>query len=409
MSQPNAQAAPVTARNTDLEQIAGILRTQQITKLDVVAPATALYMSGGNLVLSGMEHILDDNGVTDPNGEYNPTQIFDQGAATRLGIPAGYYNRMRANNIDLLDLSVNSWLRHADNSHNHYLIRAFRNLEGGPGTARAMLSDVYRPIDHLDVLVAALDGVRNAGVHTTVDSCDLSERRMRIRLACPEIRALAPTLLRGYRPGFDIDQPRAGGWTLESARNAANREGKQYEPGTEPVVFAGFEIGNSETGHGKFSITPRLIVQACRNGLRIEVDAFATQHLGAKLSAGVVRWSDDTLARNLALVTAQTRDAVTQFCDPRYAQGVIDRLEKDADRPVDEPEATMKVVGQKLQFSEAQREDVLRHFILGGQPTCGGVLNAITSAAQFVADPDEAAAMESKAVQGMQVAASLAG
>ncbi|MEU7912281.1 hypothetical protein [Microbispora bryophytorum] len=32
-------------------------------------------------------------------------------------------------------------------------------------------------------------------------------------------------------------------------------------------MFAGFVISNSETGCGAFTITPRLLVQVCRNGM----------------------------------------------------------------------------------------------------------------------------------------------
>jgi hypothetical protein len=35
------------------------------------------------------------------------------------------------------------------------------------------------------------------------------------------------------------------------------------------VVFSGFVISNSETGCGAFTLTPRLVVQVCRNGMTI--------------------------------------------------------------------------------------------------------------------------------------------
>ena len=53
------------------------------------------------------------------------------------------------------------------------------------------------------------------------------------------------------------------------------------------MVFAGWVLSNSETGCGAFTITPRLVVHVCRNGMTITKDALRAVHLGA---AGV--WGD---------------------------------------------------------------------------------------------------------------------
>lgn len=51
--------------------------------------------------------------------------------------------------------------------------------------ARAFLSDRYSVIDNLDVLTATLDGVRQAGVDVSIDRCDLTDRRMYVRIIAP--------------------------------------------------------------------------------------------------------------------------------------------------------------------------------------------------------------------------------
>ena len=58
------------------------------------------------------------------------------------------------------------------------------------------------------------------------------------------------------------------------------------------MVFAGFVITNSETGCGAFTLTPRLVVQVCRNGMTITRDAIRAVHLGERLDEGVVTWSE---------------------------------------------------------------------------------------------------------------------
>ena len=66
--------------------------------------------------------------------------------------------------------------------------------------------------------------------------------------------------------------------TPEPDRFKANEPGNVLQvdiarAGAEPIVFAGFVISNSETGGGAFSVTPRLVVKVCNNGLTITADA----------------------------------------------------------------------------------------------------------------------------------------
>ena len=55
---------------------------------------------------------------------------------------------------------MNGWL---DGDDRRFLLRCLRPGDrGGGGAARAFLSDGYKIIDNLDVLLAALDGVRGS-------------------------------------------------------------------------------------------------------------------------------------------------------------------------------------------------------------------------------------------------------
>ena len=92
-----------------------------------------------------------------------------------------------------------------------------------------------------------------------------------------------------------------------------------------PVVFAGFVITNSETGCGAFTLTPRLVVQVCRNGMTITRDAIRAVHLGERLDEGVVTWSGNTQDKTLALITAKTTDAVAAFLDSGYVEPAVRR------------------------------------------------------------------------------------
>jgi len=253
--------------------------------------------------------------------------------------------------------------------------------------------------------MAALDGVRRAGVEVDIDGCDLTERRMYVRVVARQIQVFAPDLLAGYRSpwgGQDVGR----GWTPDRVARAAAGEGQAYAAGDEPIVFAGFEITNSEVGNGRFTITPRLTVQVCGNGLTITADALSKVHVGARLDEGVVKWSRDTERRALELVTAQSRDAVEHYLNPDYVKQKVTDIEAKAGRPVTDAPKTVEMVAKALSFTTDQQTTILDHFIRGGQLTAGGIMQAVTSAAQTVADADAAHAMEAAALRALDLAAS---
>ena len=257
------------------------------------------------------------------------------------------------------------------------------------------------------MLTAALDGVRQAGAAIDIDGCDLTDRRMYVRIVAPQIKALAPTLLANYRSPFrDGNVRRAGGWDMGAGLAAADREGQGYG-GEEPVVFGGFVLSNSETGGGAFTITPRLVIQVCKNGLCITQDVLRSVHLGSKMDEGVVRWSDDTNQKNIALVTAKTRDAVATFLDTAYMERVISRIEEQAGVEVAKPQEIVQQVGKRLTFDEATIDGVLEHFMRGGDMTAGGVMNAVTSFAQTVDDADKAHEIEQQGLRALDMVAAL--
>lgn len=393
---------PVAARNATLGDLADILKTQQARKLDVVAPATAIRSQAGTWLIDGTDPVLDDDGVTDTAGRYRPTDQADGHLAEKLGIPRAYLRRLRAERADLYDANVNgllhggAWQSIVTRDHGvepqrehlptatpddrSFMVRCFRG-DTGDGIARALLSDRYRIVDHLDVLTAALTGVRAAGGDVQVDTADLTDRKMTVRFTAPQIGALAPDLLDGYRSPFT------------GAEGADN-----------PLIFAGLVLSNSETGGGAFSLTPQLIVEVCRNGMTMKRDALRSVHVGGQLDDGVVRWSDDTQRRNLDLVTAQTRDAVTTFLDVDYVRAKVDELRDRWNAPVDRPEETVRTVVSQLRFGEAAADAILGHFIAGGQATAGGVVQAVTSYAQTVDDPDAASDLEAAAVDVLALA-----
>jgi len=298
----------LTTRNATLADLADLLQRQHADKLDVVVPAAAIRSVAGELHITGIgEPVLSADGVTTGDGVFRPTAICDAGLAEKLNIPLAYLRRLRERHVHLFDANVNVWL--GEDPGRRFLVRTLRGQDG-PGIARALVSDSYRMVDNLDVLLAVLAGIRESGAVTQVTSADLTERRMYVRVQSADVAVHAPALLGNYISPFT------------GARGADN-----------PLVFAGFIVTNSETGHGSFSITPRITVQVCNNGITISRDAMREVHLGARLAEGVVRWSAATQQAALDLVTRQAADAVATVLDRGYVKRTIAGIQEQAGTP----------------------------------------------------------------------------
>lgn len=372
-----------TARNAELRELFNMLTEQAARRVDLVVPATAITAWKGNLHVKGADPVLDADGVTLADGIYRPNTVAVEGFADKTGIPVKYLRGLHENRTDLFDANVNGWLRGGiDKDHvvaepdgRSFLLRTYKPENSSqPGIARALLSDKFKAFDNLDALASVLEGLKASGIRIDVRGADLTERRMRVRVVAPEIAALAPVLLKGYR------SPYSG------------------QSGTDnPVVFAGLEISNSEVGNGAFTITPRLEVQICTNGMRITKDAVRNVHLGGKLEQGIIRWSAATQEKNLELVKAQTIDAVGTFLDVSYMEQVIAAAEEKAGVPVS-TEKQVRDITKATAVTQDQIEDIMSYFVNGGQANLGGLSNAITAFAQKVDDGDVAADLEDSAM-----------
>ena len=383
-----------TTRNATLRNFIDILKAEHALKLDIVAPVGQFRSQGGNLLVKGAESIITLDGVSNADGEYRPTNVFDEGLADKLRIPSAYLRRMRAQAPDLFDANVNGWLhgrtrvvngvrnvtREADGRQ--FMLRLLRAADGGTGVARAILSDRFARMENLDILLAALDGIRDSGIRAEVTGADLTDRRMFVRVTAPDVAVHADALLRNYRSPFTGDQG-----------------------SDNPIVFAGFEIQNSEVGGGAFRITPRIVVRVCKNGMTITKDVLKSVHLGGQLEAGPIQWSGDTHRKAEQLVTAKTRDAVRTFLNPEYVQGVINGMTEAAQVTVTKPTDTIQELSKTLRFDEDTTNGILEHFLTAGDRSAGGVMHAITSHAQTVTDAQKASDLEAIAVQAMHMVA----
>ena len=117
------------------------------------------------------------------NPELNQTLIFNVNEiahnqiGTKLGIPAKYYDKMRAENPELLAQNVNSWFRKNPER------RMIRTLDG---TARAFLTDRYRRIDNYEIAETVLPVIKELP-DVRIDSCEVTDERMYLKVVNPRI------------------------------------------------------------------------------------------------------------------------------------------------------------------------------------------------------------------------------
>lgn len=361
---------------TELEQR---LREQEARQHDMVLPAHKMRITPeGHLEV--YEPRISVNGV-DPTSLFDLSGPFDTGISGKLGIPAPYITRMRQHGLSSLFAdNVNTWF--AQEPNRPFTLRTFRPKENEDhGLARALLSDSYAFRDNLPLLTAVLNGIGDRASEVTITG-ELTERRMYVRAFAPTITTEAPHLLRNYRSPFS---------------GAFGRDC--------PVVAAGFELTNSELGFGASTITPKMRVVVCSNGLTMTEDAMRTIHTGAKLEQGVVRFSDETIRKELESATSRARDAARTFLDVPYMVRKLNELAGHASVHVADPNATIEHVGKVVGYTKDEQARIFSHFTQGADSSAGGVLHAVTSAAQTLSDADAAYEMERSGIKALVTAA----
>lgn len=380
----------LTLRNATITDLFTELKEQQARKVDLIVPARDLWSHEGDVVVANAgEAVVTEDGVSTKPLYLRPSDVFDDGLTEKLGTsgrPVGraFVRGLReTGRTDILDHVVNGLLHGnrdlgVPGDERKFFLRTFAGAQPGDvGYARALLSNSYRPIDNWDVLNAVVQGMTDAGLNShVVKQADLTDRRMYIKVAVPEVSALAPEFLRNYVAPY------------------SKKRGAEI-----PTVFGGFVIKNGETGGAAFSITPELTFEVCDNGMTVTEDMVRKTHLGAKVEdEGVVRVSERTRKANLEFVKSYTMDAVTSFLDKGYMERVIRRLTEQAGGEVEHPQEVVQTLVKRPAFSESDAEGILNAFIDGGDRTRGGILQAITAYTQTVDDPDHAYEMEADAL-----------
>ena len=335
-----------------LPQMEEELQRQHAAKADFRAPTTQL------------EVIRSDVGNLHPRMKVGTAGIFamqhnaHRNLSGHLGIPAGYYDRMMEDAPGLWERNVNYWLyrKPADE------VRLVRTLDT---KVRAILSNRYRIIDHIDVARHSMSVVRELDhLNRQVKSAQITDRRMHIKLVTPEI---------------------------------------SFEPKVGDVVHAGISISNSEIGAGMFKVEPLLYRLFCDNGMVLPDAALKRFHLG-RATQGVEDaqevFSDETLRQDDKVLMLKLEDTIRAAFDELRFEKIADRMTASAGREIGQSiELVVEEVTKRYDLSETEKGGIffdLSQTTQGRTPTQWDVANSVTSLANVVKDYDRACDLEAK-------------
>lgn len=280
---------------------------------------------------------------------YRISEIAHRQIADRLNIPYKYYERMRTENSALLDENINSWL--SLNAEK----RMLRTLDG---KLRAFLSDRYRRLDNLELVDHVLPVI--AGMKgCEVASCDVTETHLYLKV-------INKTLKTEIVPG--------------------------------DIVQAGFVISNSEIGLGALKVEPLVYRLVCKNGLISKDYAHKKYHTGRQVEDtdnAYELYSDATLAADDKAYFMKVQDIVSAAVDETKFMLTVNKMRmattiKTGDNPVE----TVEVLGDRYVLNKNERALIMRHFIMAGDFTQYGLVNAVTRSSQDVADYNRATELE---------------
>lgn len=331
-----------------LENIITKLEAQKSSQRDLVVPAKKMFMD------KGIIHVDGDSAQE----LFRPNELFTTQIAGKLGIPVQYYKKMQQLTPSLLDENVNGWLGY--NKNKSYLIRGYESEAASIGTGRAFLSDRYHIIDNYEVLFAGLEAIKNTGVDVEITKAEVTDRRLYLHVVCPEVEYQAEAFLREY---------------LKENNAAGNG------------IVSGFVITNSEVGEGTFEIRPRAVICKCNNGLVIKDDSYKRIHLGQRMDAGEVIWSERTKQKNHELIMSQTEDAIKTFLSKDYVGRMVERIAEQSNIELKHPIDTVQNVTKQLGITENHKQSILNYFLRDGRVDAGGVMHAVTREAQNM-NPD---------------------
>lgn len=326
-----------------IENLYGELIRQHEARMDLIANTRSLSVSTENGIST--LSIFTDKDIYN----FKVTDIAHRQIADRLGIPFKYYERMMNEYPKLLDENVNSWLKFKAEK------RMLRTLDG---KLRAFLSNRYRRLDNLELVDHILPVIAQMK-NCSIASCDITETHLYLKV-------------------------------INKSMKAEITEGD--------IVQAGFVVSNSEIGLGALKVEPLVYRLVCKNGMISKDYAHKKYHTGRNVEDtdnAYELYSDETLKADDKAYFMKVQDIISAAVDETKFMLTVDKMRqaksiKTGDNPVE----TVEVLGDKYLLNKNERASVLRHFIMDGNFSQFGLVNAVTRTSQDVEDYNRATELE---------------
>ncbi|HEX9987048.1 MAG TPA: DUF932 domain-containing protein [Chloroflexia bacterium] len=332
-----------------LVELATEIQRQSDTKQDLKVQTQALRLHTNG------ESRLDIPGYTD----LVVNDLAHGQVAEHLKIPKPYYDRLRTEHPALLDTNVNTLFRAAPPQER----RLLRTLERPDGvrTARAFLSEKFRPLDNDELLEAVLPVLHDER-DLQIVSMEVTDRRLYLKVVSPR---------------------------------------RQADVKVGDTVQIGAVISNSEVGYGAISVQPLSYRLICLNGAIHNTLGTRRNHVGRILAGEGDSDSVASMLSERALRAENTAfflklvDVIKgTFSEAVLTQIVNKMKEAEGARIEGDPVKAVEVLAKKANFNQDERTSVLRHLIEGGSLTMYGLSQAVTRASQDLPDYDRATEFE---------------
>lgn len=328
-----------------LQDLAAELERQTVNRKDYIAPQGKLEAIVAATPEKTDIQLAGINGAAMAITPYAHGQLADH-----LGIPKKYYDRLLAEQPELLTKNINTWFdADAENK------RMVRTLDG---QVRAVLSPKYRPLDNYDLAQTILPVLIDNKVE--ILSCELTATRM-------YVKGILPTL---------SDELPAG---------MAYGTGHNNVRGDRGRLVAAITISNSEVGDGTLKVEPSVFTTWCTNLAIMQQAAMKKYHVGRAHDADA-SWevfADATRKADDAAFWLKVRDVTMAAFRPDLFQAAINQIRAAGERPIksDDLNAVVEGVVEQLALPERTQGSILKHLAAGGDLTQWGLSSAITRVA----------------------------
>jgi len=339
-----------------LQDLAREIERRAAAKKDVVVKTDHVTMIKAPLLSTARVHLQIADAF-----EVGVNSIANQQIAEHVDIPKKYYDRMLTSDPALLCTNVNAWFGKEP------VARMVRTLDG---TARAFLSDRYRPLENEELAEAVLPALMDMDL--AVMSSEITDRRLYIKAVDRKIERELKAI---------------GGKFGDGGHNIVR------------CLSPAVTISNSEVGMGALSVLGGVYDGFCSNLATFGERSTRKYHVGGKHEIGgediYALLSDATRRKTNDALWAQVTDIVKGAFQRASFDSLCDKIAETASHKIEgDPVKVVNLTTKRFGMTEGEGTSILRHLIEGGDLSRFGLYNAVTRAAQDLDDYDRATEFE---------------